>query len=337
VRRRELPTEYRAEAPLRLDLAGGWTDVPPFSQREGGVVVSAAIGLYARVELRLGGKLIRLVAEDLDQTVEMVNSGGLVADGRLPLHKAGLRMFPVSFPCTLSTRCDAPAGSGLGSSGALDVALVAALSAARLERPDRRDIAQHAWQLEAVEAGLPGGKQDQYAAALGGVQRFTFRDPDVGVEPLTLDPAFATALERQMILCYTGRSRVSSDTIVRVQAAYERGDAGVTGALRALKDVAERMTAALRAADLAKVGALLAENWRHQRALDPAMSTPEMAGLETALAGAGALGGKAAGAGAGGCMFFLMADGSGAGAAAARAAGADVLPLRWAAEGVRAW
>src|SRR5260370_36248705 len=101
VRQRELPTEYRAEAPLRLDLAGGWTDVPPFSQREGGVVVSAAIGLYARVELRLGGKLIRLGAEELDQTVEMVNSGGLVADGRLPLHKAGLRMFPVSFPCTL--------------------------------------------------------------------------------------------------------------------------------------------------------------------------------------------------------------------------------------------
>jgi D-glycero-alpha-D-manno-heptose-7-phosphate kinase len=337
MRRRELPTEYRSAAPLRLDLAGGWTDVPPFSQREGGVVVNAAIGLYARVELRIGGELIRLVAEDLNQTVEMVNSGGLVADGRLPLHKAGLRMFPVSFPCTLSTRCDAPAGSGLGSSGALDVALVAALSAARLERPDRRDIAQHAWQLEAVEVGLPGGKQDQFAAALGGVQRLSFRDPDVGIEPLTLDPAFATALERQMVLCYTGHSRVSGDTIARVQAAYERADAGVTGALRALKDVAERMAEALRAADLAKVGALLAENWRHQRALDPGMCTPEMTGLETALAAAGALGGKAAGAGAGGCMFFLMADDSSVGAAAARAVGAEVLPLRWAAEGVRAW
>ena len=337
MRRRDLPKEYRAQAPLRLDLAGGWTDVPPFSQREGGVVVNAAIALHAHVELHIGGELIRLVAEDLNQTVEMVNSGGLVADGRLPLHKAGLRMFPVAFPCTLSTRCDAPAGSGLGSSGALDVALVAALSAARLERPDRRDIAQHAWQLEAVEAGVPGGKQDQFAAALGGVQRLSFRDPDVGVEPLTLDPAFAGALERQMVLCYTGRSRVSGDTIARVQAAYARADAGVTGALRALKDVAERMAEALRAADLAQVGALLAENWRHQRALDPEMCTPEMARLETALAAAGALGGKAAGAGAGGCMFFLMADDSGVGPAAARAAGAEVLPLRWATEGVRAW
>ena len=337
MRRRDLPTEYRAEAPLRLDFAGGWTDVPPFSQREGGVVVNAAIALYARVELRIGGELIRLVAEDLNQTVEMVNSGGLVADGRLPLHKAALRMFPVSFPCTLSTRCDAPTGSGLGSSGALDVALVAVLSAARLERPDRREVAQHAWQLEAVEAAVPGGRQDQFASALGGVQRLSFRDPDVGVEPLTLDPAFAAALERQTVLCYTGRSRVSGDTIARVQAAYERGDPGVTGALRAMKDVAERMAEALRAADLARVGALLAENWRHQRALDPAMSTPEMARLESALMAAGALGGKAAGAGAGGCMFFLMADDSGAGTTAARAVGAEVLPLRWATDGVRAW
>ena len=337
MRRRDLPTEYHAEAPLRLDLAGGWTDVPPFSQREGGVVVNAAIGLHARVDLQIGGTLIRLVAEDLKQTVEMVNSGGLVADGRLPLHKAGLRMFPVSFPCTLSTRCDAPAGSGLGSSGALDVALVAALSAARLERPDRREMAHHAWQLEAVEAGLPGGKQDQYAAALGGVQRLSFRDPDVGVEPVTLDPAFAAALERQLVLCYTGRSRVSSDTIARVAAAYQRGDAGVTGALRALKEVAERMAEAVRAGDLGKVGVLLADNWRHQRALDPEMATPEMTRLEAALAAAGALGGKAAGAGAGGCMFFLMPNDSGEGARAARAAGAEVLPLRWATEGVRTW
>jgi D-glycero-alpha-D-manno-heptose-7-phosphate kinase len=337
MRRHDLPTEFHAQAPLRLDLAGGWTDVPPFSQREGGVVVNATIGLYTRVELRLGGKLIRLVAEDLNVTVEMVDSGGLVADGRLPLHKAGLRMFPVSFPCTLTTRSDAPAGSGLGSSGALDVALVAALCLARRERLDRREIAQHAWQLEAVEAALPGGKQDQFAAALGGMQRLSFRDPDVGVEPLTLDPAFAAALERQLVLCYTGRSRVSSDTIARVVAAYERGDPGVTGALRAMKDVAERMAEALRSGDVAKVGALLAENWTHQRALDAGIVTPEMARLEAALAAAGALGGKAAGAGAGGCMFFLMPDGSGKGAAAARAAGAEVLPLVWAVEGMRAW
>lgn len=337
MRRRDLPTEFRAQAPVRLDFAGAWTDVPPFSAREGGMVVNAAIGLHARAELRMGGPLIRLVSEDLAQTVECADSGGLAIDGRLDLLKAGLRMFPVTGTYTLTTRSDAPAGSGLGSSGALDVALVALLSRARQERFSERELAEHAWHLEAHEARVPGGKQDQFAAALGGFNRLTFRDPDVGVEPVTLDRAFAATLERQLVLCYTGQSRVSGDTIARVQAAVERGEARVLGALRAMKQTAEAMVEALRAADFATVGALLDENWRHQLALDPAMRTDEMARLEAALRDAGAIGGKAAGAGAGGCMFFLVSGDTRPAVAAARAAGATVLPVSWAAEGVRAW
>jgi len=236
VRRRDLPAEFHATAPVRLDFAGGWTDVPPFSAREGGVVVNGAIALTARVAVQLGGRLIRLVAEDLGEELECADSGGLVLDGRLDLLKAALRMLPVQAACTITTRCDAPPGSGLGTSGAMDVALVAALALARAERLTGREIAEQAWYLEAVEAKIPGGKQDQYAAALGGFQRLTFRDPDVGVEPITLDPAFAAALERRTVLCYTGRSRVSGDTIARVMAAYERGEPRVTGALRAMKD-----------------------------------------------------------------------------------------------------
>jgi len=336
MRRRELPTEYHAAAPGRLDFAGGWTDVPPFSQREGGTVVSGAIRLLAHAELKLGGSLLRLVSEDLGQEIECANALGLQIDGRLDLLKAGLRMFPVTEPCSLTTRSDAPPGSGLGSSGALDVALVACLAAARQERLDARETAHQAWYLETVEAGVPGGKQDQLAAALGGFHQFTFRDPDVGVEPLTLDAAFSAALERHTLLCYTGVSRVSGRTIARVMTSYEAGDPAVIAALRGLKDVAARMTEALRAADLARVGALLSENWCHQQALDPGMRTPAMARLEDALAGAGALGGKAAGAGAGGSMFFLVRDPARA-AEAAHAIGARVLPVAWAPEGMRAW
>jgi D-glycero-alpha-D-manno-heptose-7-phosphate kinase len=130
---------------------------------------------------------------------------------------------------------------------------------------------------------------------------------------------------------------MSGATITRVMAAYERGDRGVTDALRAMKDVAERMVEALRAANLARVAELLTENWRHQRSLDPEMRTPEMAQLEQAVTAAGALGGKAAGSGAGGSMFFLSGDQPAAVIAAARAAGATLLPVRWAREGVRAW
>ena len=332
-----MPTEFHATAPMRLDFAGGWTDVPPFSAREGGVVVNAAIGLHSHVALTLGGKLLRLVAEDLGETLECANSGGLILDGKLDLPKAALRMFPVLGAFTLSTRCDAPLGSGLGSSGALDVALVAALTRARLERMGERDLAEQAWQVEAVEAKIPGGKQDQYAAALGGWHRLSFRDPDVGVEPLTLDPSFAAALERYIIVCYTNRSRVSGDTIARVMSAYERGDRKVTGALRGLKDAAEAMVLALRGSDLTRVGTLLTENWTHQQALDPGMRTPEMARLEEAMREAGAIGGKAAGAGAGGSMFFLVGKDPRAAVEAATGAGATVLPVTWAAEGARAW
>ena len=335
--RRQLATEFRAVAPVRLDFAGGWTDVPPFSAREGGVVVSAAIALSAQVAVKLGGARIRLVSEDLGEEIECADSRGLVLDGRLDLHKAALRMFPVQSACTLTTRSDAPVGSGLGSSGAMDVTLVAALTLARAERPSPREIAELAWYLETVEARIPGGKQDQFAAALGGFQRLTFRDPDVGVEPITLDPVFAAALERRTLLCYTGRSRVSGAMIARVMAAYERGDPTVTAALRALKEAAATMAEALRGGDLGRVATLLSENWRHQQALDPGMRTPEMAQLEQGMRAAGALGGKAAGAGAGGAMFFVTGDNPAPAIAAARAAGATLLPVRWAFEGVRAW
>jgi D-glycero-alpha-D-manno-heptose-7-phosphate kinase len=338
MRRRDLPATFHATAPLRLDFAGGWTDVPPFSAREGGVVVNGAIALRAHVELRLGGKLLRLVSEELGESLECANSGGLVP-GKLSLLTAALRRFPVLGGFTLTTRCDAPPGSGLGSSGALSVALVGALTRAREEMLNGRDVADQAWQVEAIEAELPGGKQDQYAAALGGFHRLSFHDPDVGVEPVTLDPTFAAALERQLVICYTNRSRVSGDTIARVMGAYERGDPTVTGALQGLKETGYAMAAALRSADLARVGALLSENWKHQQALDPGMRTAEMAQLEAAATKGGALGGKAAGAGAGGCMFFLMrgAAREAASAMVNAGGGTKVLPLSWAPEGVRAW
>ena len=341
MRRRDLPTEFHASAPLRLDFAGGWTDVPPFSTREGGVVVNGAIALRAHVKLALGNKLLRLVSEELGETLECANAGGLVPGGKLPLLTAALRMFPVLGGFTLTTRCDAPPGSGLGSSGALGVALVGALLRARQDDMSSRpqDVADQAWQVETIEARLPGGKQDQYAAALGGFHRLSFRDPDVGVEPITLEPAFATALERQMLICYTNKSRVSGDTISRVMGAYERGDGKVTGALHGLKETGNAMVEALRAADLARVAALLTQNWNHQQALDPSMRTTEMAQLEAAAAKAGALGGKAAGAGAGGCMFFVMRGDARAMAATVASASGDatVLPLAWSAEGVRTW
>jgi D-glycero-alpha-D-manno-heptose-7-phosphate kinase len=323
----------RASAPVRLDFAGGWTDVPPFSEREGGVVVNAAISLRVEAEFEPGREGILLLSEDLNQAAMVRSAMDLAPNGVLDLHKAALRMFP-SGPGTLRTRSAVPPGSGLGSSGAMDVALVAVLAQLRGETLQADDIAAHGWELEVVEAGHAGGRQDQYAAALGGVHRLAFKDDAVAAERLQPDPAFMAELERRLVICYTGSSRVSSDTISRVMNAYERGDATVTRALNQMVEIAERMAEALGGGDLARVAELLSANWACQRRLDQGMQTEQMARLEAAMARAGALGSKAAGAGAGGSMFFIMGDDPAAGRRAAVAAGATVLDAGWSAAGV---
>jgi D-glycero-alpha-D-manno-heptose-7-phosphate kinase len=296
-------------------------------------VVTAAIRLFARAEVKLGGSGFRLVSEDLRDHMEVRDSAGLVRDGRLDLLKAGLRMLPVG-GCTLTTRSDAPPGSGLGSSGALDVALVAALSAARGEHRDPVEIAETACHLEAVEAGIPGGRQDQFASSLGGFLRLDFRDPQVEVQRIKLESEFMDHLARRIVLCYTSASHFSGATIVRVMRAYQKGDAGVAAALHGLRDVAEAMADALASADIGLIGRLLTQNWQHQLALDAGMRTPEMASLEQAMHDAGAIGGKAAGSGAGGCMFFLGPENPSEMILAAARANAVVLPVGWAMRGV---
>jgi D-glycero-alpha-D-manno-heptose-7-phosphate kinase len=327
-------TGFRAVAPVRLDFAGGWTDVPPYSAREGGMVVAAAVQLLAYAEVTPRDAGYFLIAKDLGDALEVEDLAALAGDGPLPLLRAGLRLLQAR-PCSLVTRSDAPPGSGLGSSGAIDVALVAALAAAGGRRVPVREIADLACRLEGVEAGIPGGRQDQFAAAFGGFLRLTFRDPDASVEPIALDPGFAAELERRILLCYTGASRFSGNTIGRVMQAYERGEPAIAGALDGLRRVAEEMVGALCAADFAKVGALFSENWRLQQQLDPGMSTPEMARLERAMLDAGTLGGKAAGSGAGGSMFFLAPDDPSEARKAVSRLGMRLLPVRWALMGVR--
>jgi len=330
------PRRAHAAAPVRLDLAGGWTDVPPWSEIEGGLVVTASISRKVHVNVLPGGDAIHLLSEDLGVGVELRPDGSRVGDDCLPLLEAGARALPLG-PHTLVTRSDVPQGSGLGSSGALGVALVAALSHARGEALGVTELAEAAWHLEAVDAGHPGGRQDQYAAALGGFQLLAFGNGNVTAEPVAIDEGFREELGQSIVLCHTGTSRVSGRTIARVMDAYAAGNQKVIRALRGLRDTAARMKDALVAADLAQVAQLLDENWRHQQALDAGMCTDGMAELEVAVRAAGAIGGKAAGAGAGGSMFFVAPGRTDAVAAAAREAGAEPLDFSWSSEGVRQW
>ena len=323
----------RVSAPVRLDFAGAWTDVAPFANEARGVVVNAAIDLRTRVELRTGQPRYHLRADDLGQEVAAATAGELTRDGTLDLLKAAIRRSGIG-PCALHTSAEAPPGSGLGTSGALSVALSSAFAAAQGRTPGALDIAREAWQLETVDAAVPGGQQDQYAAALGGFQHLVFDHGATTARPLLLDPAFAELLAAHTVVCYTGRSRFSGNTITRVMNGYAARDPQIVGALHAMVDIAAEMADALTTSDLARVGSLLARNWMQQQRLAPGMSTEEMGRLESAMMTAGAIGGKAAGAGSGGSMFFVVPGNVNAAVVAARGTGATVLPTRWAERGV---
>jgi D-glycero-alpha-D-manno-heptose-7-phosphate kinase len=327
-----------ARAPLRIDLAGGWTDVAPYAEATGGAVVNVAIDLHAHVQVRPRRGGVSLHALDLGAAVTARRADELRPDGEFGLLKAAARRYGPAGGFEVVTSSEAPAGSGLGGSGAMGVALVAAFAALRGERPMAAEVAQRAFDLEATDVGILGGRQDQYAAALGGCLWLEFGDPAVSATRLALPADVRRELERHLVLCYTGVSRLSAAMHAGVWSRYRSGDAATAGALDGLRACAFAMRDALLAGDLPAVAEVLARNWTHQRALGEGMETERMRELQRAATAAGAAGAKACGAGAGGCMVFLARAGKAfAVAEALRHAGATVLRSAFDADGVVAW
>ncbi len=336
--RTELPPRVRARAPVRVDFAGGWSDVPAFAEAEGGVVANAAVTLYVHVDALMGGRGIRLVAEDLGDRVAVAGPAGLAYDGRLDLHKAALNMLPVSGGIELLTRSDVPPGSGLGASGALDVALVAALARYREEAYDRAELAELGFHLEAVELGFTGGRQDQYSAALGGWQELRFGGHGVVVHAIRPERDAVIELEAMLLVVYTGQSHFSMQTHERVWSAFAEGRGGVADALRTIRDLGTSAADALRAGDWQALANVVDANWEQQQRLDGTIATPGVRRVEEALRAAGVWGLKAAGAGAGGCLVAIVPpDARHAAVAAATAVGARVLECRFDFDGVTVW
>ncbi len=304
----------RARAPIRLDLAGGWTDVPPFSEQEGGAVVTVAINRYSYVTVKPAAQGLVLHSADYGRTVEVPDLASLSQDAALGLLAASVRLALGDAGAdggglALFVRSEAPPGSGTGGSGAVGVALAGALAAWRGARLAPHEAAARAWRAERVELGVAGGSQDQYAAAYGGVNFMQFGAGAPEVSPLRLAPATVAELEKRLVLCYTGISRVSGDIIETVMGAYLDGRASTVEALRELRRIAGDVKAMLLTGQLTGLGDALADNWRWQRALHPSVTTPEIDSFYDRALSAGALGGKALGAGGGGCLlFFADAD-----------------------------
>ncbi|UCG87285.1 MAG: hypothetical protein JSW71_01700 [Gemmatimonadota bacterium] len=326
-----------SKAPLRLDFAGGWSDVAAFADEEGGTVVTAAIQLAVHIEFLLGDRRIRLHSADGDEHVTVESAGQMVYDGRLDFHKAALNMLPVTGGIEIISRSDAPPGSGLGS-GALAVALLAGLARCRQEDYDPTELAELGFTLETSELGGFGWPQDHQVAAHGGFLVLGFEQGGVDVRALAVTDEAARDLARHAVLAYVGRSFFTARTHARVSSACESRDPSVVGAIRAMRDVAREAGKVIEAGDWRQLAALTDENWRHQRLLDATMVTPETMRIDEAVHAAGAWGLKATGVGAGGCLIVLCSPSRrSAVAEAVESCGGRVLQCHFAAEGVSVW
>jgi len=281
-----------ARAPTRLDFGGGWTDVPPYSDEEGGYVCNVALARYATVRVRASdaaaGSIDTQRAADTALAEAAVKRAGV----------AGI---------TVEIASDFPLGAGLGGSSAAGVAVNAAIAAWRGDPIDRTALAEQSRAIEVEDLGVPGGRQDHYAAAYGGALALAFGD-GTQVERLPLPPSLKASLERRCIVAYTGQSRISGDTITAVLGAYRARERRVLDALRSMKVLARAMADTIREQHVDKLGELVWEHWQHQRSLHPSIPTPLIDSILERARDAGACGGKALGASGGGCVLVIAGE-----------------------------
>ncbi len=293
-------------APVRIDLAGGGSDVTPFAAREWGAVVNAAIDRYATVTVRRrADRQWVLTSADLGVQETYPAGAALPHDTPLRLITAALAAGGVAGGLDVRVQTDVPPGSGLGASAAVSVALLWALQRLRGDDPDRAEVAAAAVRLETAGLRITGGGQDQYAAAFGGIQTLHFAAGTVARRSLALSQATQQALADSLVLCYSGTAHVSGAVLAEVMALYEAGDAATRTRLYTLRDLAATVAARLETGDLRDFGPLLTANWQAFRAFHPHAGTPALEQIFALGAAHGATGGKATGAGGGGCVLLV--------------------------------
>ncbi|MEJ0018584.1 MAG: hypothetical protein WDN25_18895 [Acetobacteraceae bacterium] len=336
----------RARAPLRLGLAGGGTDVSPYADLHGGAVMNATIDryIYATIEWREGDE-VEFESHDLGLTVRYPAVAPLPFDGRLDLPKAIYNRIAADYldnralPLRIATYSEAPAGSGLGSSSTLVVAVLQAFTELLALPLGEYDLAHLAYVIERQDLGLQGGRQDQYAATFGGFNFMEFRANDtVIVNPLRIKREVINELEAQTVLCFTGVSRESASIIAEQARNVESGAAKSIEAMHRLKAAAIEMKEALLKGDLRRLAETLHAGWTSKRDMAQGISNDRIErALEIAMA-AGASAGKVSGAGGGGFIMFLAPlERKRAVMTALTDAGYRAETVRYTREGATAW
>jgi D-glycero-alpha-D-manno-heptose-7-phosphate kinase len=302
---------YRSKAPLRIGLAGGGTDVSPYSDTFGGAILNATISLsaYASIEPLDEDRLVFTALDRKEEEVHPVSSE-LPVNGTLDLLKGVYNRIQKNYPFTptglrISTYVDAPAGSGLGTSSTLVVAIIGAF-AEMLKLPlGDYDIAHLAYTIEREDLALAGGKQDQYAATFGGVNFMEFYSGDkVIVNPLRIRPEYMYELGNNLLLYFTDTSRESASIIrEQVRNVKDRNEKSIE-AMHQLKEQARMMKEALLRGQLNEFGSILDFGFRQKRNMAENISNSRIESIYDLAIRSGATGGKISGAGGGGFMVF---------------------------------
>ena len=297
----------RSKAPLRISFAGGGTDVSPYLEERGGVVLSATIDKYAYGSLRLrDDRTITVQSLDYDIVAKYYLDDEMNYDGELDLVKAVIKNMSNGHKLGLDffIHSDAPPGSGLGSSSTMVVALIGLLKHWQRLPLTNYEMAELAYRIERKELGIQGGMQDQYAAVFGGFNLIEFGPSAVIVNPLRIDTEIINELEYNLLLCYTGRTRLSANIIATQIEAYVRKEEEFLTAMEELKKITIQMKNALLQGRLNDFGLLLHEAWENKKKMAKQITTSNIDVLYEAGRKHGALGGKILGAGGGGYLLL---------------------------------
>ena len=303
----------KGRAPVRIDFAGGWTDVEDYCLNTPGYVLSIAVNIYSNGTLLPFGtedkNKIEIVSSDFKTTFKTDNINDITYEGKLDLIKAAVKKYSQKGGFKLITQSNAPPGSGLGSSAAIGVTAVGLITAFNNASLLPHEIAEAASSLEKNELHIIGGKQDQYASVLGGINFLEFRGKNVKASPLTVEQDILSVLRKNLILCYTGQSRLSGDIHFEVKKRFESGNVKTLDAIENLKSITQAMKKELINGNFSKFGYLIQETWENQKQLHPSVTNPEIDDIFNEIMKSGAYGGKACGAGGGGCLVFFSKPG----------------------------